>query len=77
MRDRRSPGTVLRTRMPLSEDGSLIRTFLTTEDQGGMKATDVDKSDFIAAGQRVQDRYAAEKGDDFKKLLAAIRAAAE
>lgn len=55
----------------------MIRTFLTTEDQGGMKATDVDKSDFIAAGQRVQDRYAAEKGDDFKKLLAAIRAAAE
>ena len=61
----------------MSRQISEIRAFLTTEGQGGMKATDVDKSDFIAAGQRVQDRYAAEKGDDFKSLLAAIRAAAE
>ena len=61
----------------MSRQISEIRTFLTTEGQGGMQATDVDKSDFIAAGQRVQDRYAAEKGDDFKALLAAIRAAAE
>lgn len=56
---------------------SEIRAFLTSEGQGGMKEAMVDKTDFIAAGQRVQDRYAAEKGDDFKKLLAAIRAAAE
>ena len=61
----------------MSRQISEIRTFLTTEGQGGMKATEVDKSDFIAAGQRVQDRYAVEKGDDFKKVLAAIRAAAE
>ena len=54
-----------------------IRSFLTTEGQGGMQTTDFDKSDFIAAGQRVQDRYAEEKGDDFRALLAAIRAAAE
>ena len=61
----------------MSRQISEIRAFLTTEGQGGMKESMVDKTDFIAAGQRVQDRYAAEKGDDFKKLLAAIRAAAE
>ncbi len=61
----------------MSRQISEIRAFLTTEGQGGMKEATVDKTDFIAAGQRVQDRYAAEKGDDFKKLLAAIRAAAE
>ena len=61
----------------MSRQISEIRTFLTTEGQGGMKTTDFEKSDFIAAGQRVQDRYAAEKGDDFRNLLAAIRAAAE
>lgn len=61
----------------MSRQISEIRAFLTTEGQGGMQTTEFDKSDFIAAGQRVQDRYAAEKGDDFKKLLSAIRAAAE
>lgn len=61
----------------MSRQISEIRAFLTTEGQGGMQTTDFDKSDFIAAGQRVQDRYAAEKGDDFRNLLAAIRAAAE
>ena len=61
----------------MSRQISDIRSFLTTEGQGGMQTTEFDKSDFIAAGQRVQDRYAAEKGDDFRTLLAAIRAAAE
>ena len=61
----------------MSRQISEIRAFLTTEGQGGMQTTDFDKSDFIAAGQRVQDRYADEKGDDFRNLLAAIRAAAE
>ena len=51
-----------------------IRAFLTGE--GGMKTAEFDRSDFIAAGQRVQDRYAAEKGDDFTALVTAIRAAA-
>lgn len=50
-----------------------IRTFLTTEGKGGMTATAIDKADFIAAGQRVQDRYAKSKGDDFKTLLKQIR----
>lgn len=52
-----------------------IRAFLTGE--GGMQTAEFERSGFLAAGQRVQDRYAAEKGDDFKTLLAAIRAAAD
>jgi tripartite ATP-independent transporter DctP family solute receptor len=51
-----------------------IREFLLGE--GGMKTVDFDRTDFIAAGQRVQDNYAADKGDDFTALVAAIRAAA-
>ena len=53
-----------------------IRTFLTTEGQGGMQTAEFDRTDFIAAGLRVQDRYASEKGDAFKALLGEIRAAA-
>ncbi|SDX86355.1 tripartite ATP-independent transporter solute receptor, DctP family [Ruegeria halocynthiae] len=52
-----------------------IRAFLTGE--GGMKTAEFDRTDFIAAGQRVQDNYSADKGDDFKALVAEIRAAAE
>lgn len=52
-----------------------IRAFLTGE--GGMQTADFDRTDFIAAGQRVQDRYAAEKGADFTSLVSEIRAAAE
>lgn len=51
-----------------------IRAFLTGE--GGMKTAEFDRSDFIAAGQRVQDKYAAEQGEDFTALVTAIRAAA-
>lgn len=51
-----------------------IREFLLGE--GGMKTVDFDRTDFIAAGQRVQDNYAADKGDDFSALVTAIRAAA-
>jgi|TARA_B110000003_G_C16643174_1_gene530972 tripartite ATP-independent transporter DctP family solute receptor len=51
-----------------------IRKFLLGE--GGMKTVDFDRSHFIAAGQRVQDNYAADKGDDFTALVTAIRAAA-
>ncbi|WP_282608152.1 TRAP transporter substrate-binding protein [Pelagibius sp. Alg239-R121] len=61
----------------MSQQIAEIRSFLTSEGQGGMQTVDFDKSDFIAAGQRVQDRYAAEKGDDFKALLTAIRSAAK
>lgn len=59
----------------MTEQVGDIRAFLTGE--GGMKTVDFDRSDFIAAGQRVQDKYSADKGDDFKALVAAIRAAAE
>ncbi|NCQ25193.1 MAG: C4-dicarboxylate ABC transporter substrate-binding protein [Rhodobacteraceae bacterium CG17_big_fil_post_rev_8_21_14_2_50_63_15] len=51
-----------------------VRAFLTGE--GGMKTAEFDRAGFIAAGLRVQDRYAAEQGDDFVALLAAIRAQA-
>lgn len=50
-----------------------IRAFLTGE--GGMTTTEFDRTDFIAAGQRVQDRYAADKGEAFTAVVAAIRAA--
>ena len=53
-----------------------IRQFLTTEGQGGMKTVDFDRTDFIAAGQRVQDRYATSKGAEFTEFVKAIRAAA-
>lgn len=52
-----------------------IRDFLTGE--GGMETAEFDRTDFIEAGQRVQDRYAADKGEEFKALVAEIRAAAE
>lgn len=52
-----------------------IRAFLTGE--GGMQTVEFDRADFIAAGQRVQDKYAAEKDDDFKALVNDIRTAAQ
>ncbi len=51
-----------------------IRAFLL--DEGGMESAEFDRTDFIAAGQRVQDSFAADKGDDFKALVTSIRAAA-
>jgi len=52
-----------------------IRKFLTTT--GGMKLTLPDKTDFIKAAMKVQDTFAAEKGPEFKALVAAIRAEAK
>ncbi len=52
-----------------------IRAFLLGE--GGMKTVEFERADFIAAGQRVQDKYASEKGEDFVNLVSAIRSAAE
>ncbi|WP_271273132.1 TRAP transporter substrate-binding protein [Aliamphritea hakodatensis] len=48
-----------------------IREFLTTA--GGMKTAGFDRADFIAAGQRVQDRYATEKGEEFTAFVQSIR----
>lgn len=52
-----------------------IRAFLTGE--GGMETAEFDRTDFIAAGQRVQDQYAADKGAEFTAVVAAIRAASK
>jgi len=59
----------------MSKAVSEIRQFLTTEGQGGMKTVEFERADFIAAGQRVQDRYANEKGAEFTAFVQAIRAA--
>lgn len=59
----------------VSSEVTETRAFLTGE--GGMEAAEVDKTDFIAAGRRVQDKYAAERDEGFNALLTAIRAAAE
>ncbi|GAB5467919.1 MAG: TRAP transporter substrate-binding protein [Rhodospirillales bacterium] len=59
----------------MSKQVGEIRAFLTGE--GGMQTADFDRSDFIAAGQRVQDSFAADKGDDFKSLVDDIRGAAQ
>jgi tripartite ATP-independent transporter DctP family solute receptor len=52
-----------------------IRAWLT--DEGGMQTVEFDRTGFIAAGQTVQDSYAAEKDEEFNTLLRTIRAAAE
>lgn len=52
-----------------------IRDWLATE--GGMAMTVPDKTDFVAAAKGVQDEFAASRSDDFRELLAMIRAAAE
>jgi TRAP-type C4-dicarboxylate transport system substrate-binding protein len=62
-------------RKVMAEQTDEIRAFLTGE--GGMETTNVDRSGFIEAGLRVQDRYAADKGDAFIALVQAIRAEAE
>ena len=59
----------------MTKSVSEIRKFLTTEGQGGMKTVEFDRTDFIAAGQRVQDRYAKEKGAECTEFVQAIRAA--
>lgn len=61
----------------VSEEVSEIRRFLTTEGQGGMETVEVDKSDFIAAGQHVQDEFAKDKGEEFQALVNAIRAVSD
>lgn len=62
-------------KVEMSSQTEDIRTFLSNE--GGMVRSEVDLSDFIKAGLKVQDKYAAENGDDFKELLLRIREAAE
>ena len=51
-----------------------IRRFLA--DEGGMETTYPDKAPFIERALKVQDAYAAKRGDDFRALLEQIRAVA-
>jgi TRAP-type C4-dicarboxylate transport system substrate-binding protein len=48
-----------------------IRQFLTGE--GGMETAEFDRSDFIAAGQRVQDDYSKKQGAEFTAFVQMIR----
>lgn len=73
MRAAAEAGVFHRKEMDKQTEG--IRAFLTGE--GGMQTAELDRSGFIEAGLRVQDRYAADKGDDFIALVAAIRAEAK
>lgn len=73
MRAAAEAGVFHREEMDKQTEG--IRAFLTGE--GGMQTAELDRSGFIEAGLRVQDRYAADKGDDFIALVAAIRAEAK
>lgn len=52
-----------------------IRTWLANE--GGMEVTRPDRAPFIAAAQTVQQKFAAERGDDFKAIVDEIQAAAK
>jgi tripartite ATP-independent transporter DctP family solute receptor len=52
-----------------------VRTWLANE--GGMKMTRPDLTDFITAAKTVQDEFAAKRGADFVDLVQQIQAAAE
>jgi len=52
-----------------------LRAFL--EKEGGMKVTYPDKAEFIKVAQKVQDDFAADRSEEFKKLLQDIRDAAK
>lgn len=48
-----------------------VRRFLG--DEGGMQVTRPDKTEFIAAAQRVQDEWLANRGSEFRELVEKIR----
>jgi TRAP-type C4-dicarboxylate transport system substrate-binding protein len=52
-----------------------VRTWLSTE--GGMARTDPDRADFITAAKGVQQKFAAERGQEFIDLVNMIQAAAD
>lgn len=52
-----------------------VRKWLATE--GGMARTDPDRADFITAAQGVQQKFAAERGQEFVDLVNMIQAAAD
>lgn len=59
----------------MKDDLDELREWLVTE--GGMTRTDPDRAPFIAAAQVVQDEVASAASDEFRALLAEIRAAAQ
>ena len=61
------------TQVKLEEIES-IRSWLSSE--GGMAMTRPERAPFIAAAQKVQQQFAAERGDEFKALVDEIQAAA-
>lgn len=52
-----------------------VRAFLGEE--GGMQVTRADRTPFIQLAQKVQDRFAAQKGEAFQNLLERVRDAAD
>ena len=62
-------------RQEMEKQVSEVREWLAN--QGGMKVTYPDKTDFIKAAIKVQDDYMADKGPEFKELVDNIRAAAK
>ncbi|WP_108816614.1 TRAP transporter substrate-binding protein [Loktanella sp. Alg231-35] len=73
LRAARDAGAYHKVEMASQTEG--IRAFLSGE--GGMARSEVDRTAFIEAGLQVQDKYAAENGEEFKELLISIREAAE
>ncbi len=61
-------------RKTMSEQIADVRRFLGEE--GGMTVTYPDKTPFIAAAARVQDKYAKERGAEFTAFVEAVRNAA-
>ena len=57
------------------EEIESIRTWLSNE--GGMSLTRPERGPFIAAAQKVQQQFAADRGDEFKALVDEIQAAAQ
>ncbi len=59
----------------MSEQIADVRRFLGEE--GGMTVTYPDKAPFIAAAQKIQDKYSNERGAEFVAFVEQIRAAAQ
>lgn len=61
-------------RQQVATETEEIRTWLV--DEGGMKRTDPDRAEFIKAAQEIQNKFAADRGEDFVNLVKQIQDAA-
>ncbi len=61
-------------RKQVANETAEVRKWLVEE--GGMSMTTPDKVDFVEAGKKVQDEFAAKRGAEFQELVAKIQAAA-